>query len=98
MGAEDQRGLVRNLVGFVSFEERLVEAMPAHGIAGLDDFLEGAVLTFAVKQGLARPQAAPHDLGNEEAAAAFGFTYQALAYDIPNRVRKPLPQLLFFVL
>ena len=40
-------------------------------LPGLDDFLEGAVLRFAVKQRLARAQAAAHDLGHEQSSAAY---------------------------
>src|SRR5205085_7470294 len=96
--AENERGFVRDQVCFVSLQERLVEAVPAHGVARLDDFLESPVLAFAVEQSLARAQAAAHDLGNEEPSAALGLGHQSLAHDVANRDGQALPQLLFFFL
>src|ERR1700688_3236263 len=50
MRAEDERGFFVDKSGFVSFEQRLIETVPAERAARFDDFLKSAILAFAVKK------------------------------------------------
>src|SRR3989440_6386043 len=92
--AENHRGLIGDEIGLIGGEERLIEAVPAHRSAGFDDFLERPVLAFAVEQCFPRPQAASHDFRDEQATAV-DFVNEPLAYDVTDRVRESLPELLF---
>src|SRR4029077_8124749 len=70
--------------------------MPTVDIARFDDLEESAVLAFPVNQRLARAQAAPHDLGYEQTAAA-DFADKPLANDVAQRLGQPFAHLFLFV-
>src|ERR1700737_3656327 len=50
VGAEDELGVFVDESGFVGFEQRLIETVPAECAACFDDFLKSAILAFAVKK------------------------------------------------
>src|SRR5690242_14656038 len=70
--------------------------MPAESAAGLDDFLEGAIFTFAIEQGLASAQAAAHDFRHQQ-ASALDLGDEALADNVTQGVGEAFPNLLGFV-
>src|SRR4051812_24187359 len=82
---ENDRRLVRHHAVLEGLKQTLIEAMPAERAAGLDDFLERSVLTFAVEQRLARAQARAHDLAHEQSSAA-DFRNETLTDDKSQRI------------
>src|SRR4051812_38892005 len=94
--AGNESGFFGNFVGLVGFNNRLVERVPPQIAADLNDLGKGFVFRFAVNDRFARPQAAAHDFGDEEAAAADA-VYKALADDVTEGSGKALSNLLFFL-
>jgi hypothetical protein len=94
--AKNNRGVIGDQIGFVSFEQGLIEAVPAECAPRFDDFLKSAILAFAVKQCLACAQTASHDF-REQQAATTNLAHQPLADNVTQGIGETLTKHLFFV-
>ena len=93
--AKNRGGVFGDEIRFKSFEERLIEGVPAGRVAGFDDLLKSAARRFAIKQRFARAQAVAHDFRDEQTAVA-DTVDQSLADNIAHGIGQALSQLLFF--